>query len=76
MEFERDSPPGQFGLAFADADEEQREPADQDVRADAVLEAVKDRAELEGALEVAEAAFGFDQVLVAERDVFGGEVGI
>ncbi len=41
-----------------------------------MLEAVKDRAQLERGLEVAEAAFGFEQVLVAERDVFGGEVGV
>ncbi len=76
LEFERDPPPGLFGLAFGDADEQQREPADQDVRADAVLEAVKDGAQLERGLEVAEAAFGFEQVLVAERDVLGGQVGV
>ena len=76
LQFERDPPPGLAGLAFADADQQQREPADQDVRADAVLEAVKDGSQLERGLEIAEAAFGFEQVLVAERDVFGGEVGV
>jgi hypothetical protein len=41
------------------------------VRADAALDAMEDGAEFEGALEVAEAAFGFEEVLVAQRDVFG-----
>ena len=71
-EFERDPPPGLAGLAFGDADQQQREPGEQDVRADAVLEAVKDGAQLDRGLQVAEAAFGFEQVLVAERDVLGG----
>ncbi len=53
-----------------------REPGEQDVRADAVLEAVEDGAQLDGGLQVAEAAFGFEQVLVAERDVLGAEVGV
>ena len=75
-EFERDPPPGLAGLAFGDADQQQREPAEQDVRADAVLEAVEDGPQLERGLQVAEAAFGFEQVLVAERDVLGGEVGV
>jgi hypothetical protein len=46
------------------------------VRADAVLEAVKDRSQLDRALQIAEAAFGLQQVLVAQRDVFGAEVGV
>jgi len=29
------------------------------------------RARFEGALQIAEAAFGFEQVLVAQRDVLG-----
>jgi hypothetical protein len=41
------------------------------VGADAVLEPVEDWPEFERALEVAEAALGFEQVLVAQRDVFG-----
>ena len=66
--------PGVVGLAFGDPDEQEREPADEDVGADALLEAVEDRAEPEGALEVAEGAFGLEQVLVAERGVFGADV--
>ena len=66
--------PGVVGLAFGDPDEQEREPADEDVGADALLEAVEDGAQLEGALEVAEGAFGLEQVLVAERGVLGAEV--
>jgi hypothetical protein len=76
LELERDPAPGLAGLAFADADQQQREPADQHVCADAVLEAVKDGPQFEGGLEIAEAAFGFEQVLVAERDLLGGQVGV
>ena len=36
--------------------------------------AVEDRPQLQGALQVPEAAFGFEQVLVAQRDVLGGQV--
>lgn len=70
-ELEVDPPPGLISLALGDADQQQREPADQHVRADVVLEAVEHRAELERALEIAESAFGFEQVLVAQRDVLG-----
>ena len=75
-ELERDPPPGVVGLAFGDADQQQREPGEQHVRADAVLEVVEDWPQLDRGLQVAEAAFGFEQVLVAERDVLGGEVGV
>ena len=43
-EFGGDAPPGRPGAAFGDADEQQRQPADQDVGADAVLEPVEDGA--------------------------------
>ena len=75
-ELECDAPPGLVGLAFGDPDEEQREPGEQDVGADAVLEAVEDGAQFERGLQIAEAAFGFQEVLVAQRDVLGGEVGV
>jgi len=61
---------------FGDPDQQQREPGEQHVRADAVLKAVEDGAQLECGLEVAEAAFGFEQVLVAERHVLGAQVGV
>ena len=75
-EFQGDARPGVAGGAFGDADEQQREPAQQHVCADAVSEAVEHRAQLEGGLEVAEPAFGFQQVLVAQRDVLRGQVGV
>jgi hypothetical protein len=62
-EFERDAPPGLAGLAFGDADQQQREPREQDVRANAVLEAMEDGAQLDRGLEVAEAAFGSSRFL-------------
>ncbi len=67
---------GGVGAALGDADEEQGEPAQQHMGADATFEPVEHGPQLEGGLEVAEAAFGFEQVLVAERDVFGGQVRI
>jgi hypothetical protein len=76
LEFAAQVAPGVGGLAFADADEQQRQPADQDVRADALFEPVEDRAQAQDALEVVEGALGFEQVLVAERDVLGGDVGV
>ena len=70
-EFCRDPPPGAAGLALGDVDEQQREPGEQDVRADAVLESVEDRPQLDRGLGVAEAALGLEQVPLAERDVLG-----
>ena len=71
-----DAPPGGVAAPFGDADEEQGEPAQQHVGADAGLEAVEHGAQLEGGFEVPEAAFGFEEVLVAQRDVFGAQVGV
>jgi len=44
------------------------------VGADAVLQAVEDRPQQQGGLQVAEAAFGFHEVLVAQGGVFGADV--
>ena len=66
--------PGLPRTAFGDADQQQGEPADQDVGADAVFEPVEDRPEQEFALHVTEAAFGFEQVLVAQGGVLGADV--
>ena len=76
LQFGRDPSPALAALAFGDPDQQQREPADDDVGADAVFEPVEDGAQLQGGLQVAEGAFGFAQVLVAERDLLGGEVGV
>jgi hypothetical protein len=48
-----DPPPALIGGAFGDPDQQQGEPADDDVRLDAVLEPVEDRAQLERGLQVA-----------------------
>jgi hypothetical protein len=42
--------------------------------ADAWFDAVVDGPEIEGGFEVAEASFGFEEVLVAERNIFCGQV--
>ena len=62
--------PGVAGGVLGDADEQQGEPAQHDVGADAVFKAVVDGAQLEGGLHVAPAAFDFEELFVAERDVF------
>jgi hypothetical protein len=76
LEFEGDASPRVAGLALGDADQEQREPGEQDVRADPVLVAVEDGPQLDRGLHVAEAALGLEQALVAQGDVLSGEVGI
>lgn len=43
------------------------------MRADAVFKAVEQGAQLEGGLHVAPPAFDFEELLVAERDVFDGQ---
>src|SRR5688500_16730285 len=48
--------------------------ASQDVGADAVFEAVEHRPQQEVGLQVAEAAFGFQEILVAQCGVFGTDV--
>src|SRR5712691_671196 len=65
--------PGFAGGVLGDADEEQGEPAEQDVGADPVFLAVVDGAQLEARLQVAPGALDLEQLLVAERDVLGGE---
>jgi hypothetical protein len=70
-------PPGGTGLALGDADQQQqRQPAQQHVAADAMFQPVVDGAQVQGGLQVPEGAFGLQQVLVAERNVFGRQVGV
>jgi hypothetical protein len=71
---EGDPPPGQPGAASGDADQQQGRPAEQDVGADAGLDAVEHWPQLHRGLQVAEAAFGLQQVLVAQGDVLGAQV--
>jgi hypothetical protein len=70
VELVAQSAPGVAGGGLGDADEQQREPAQHDVRADAVFEAVVDGAQFEGGLHVAPAAFDFEELLAAKGDVF------
>src|SRR5215211_8720529 len=74
--FAVDPPPGLLAAAFGDAGQQQCQPAQQDVGADAVLQPVEDRAQQQVGLQVPEAALGLQQVLVAQGDVFGAEIGI
>jgi hypothetical protein len=66
--------PGVAGAGLDDADQEQREPAQHDVSADAFFEAVIDRAQVQDLLHVPPAAFDFQELLVAQRDVGGRQV--
>jgi hypothetical protein len=60
-----------LGLGLGDPDQQQREPAEDDVRADAVFLAVADGAQVQRRLDVAPAALDLEQLLVAQRDVLG-----
>jgi hypothetical protein len=53
LQLGRDPPPALVGRALGDPDQEQGEPADDDVGPDAVLEPVEDGAQLERGLQVA-----------------------
>src|SRR5215471_7882305 len=66
-----DGRPGAVGGGLGDADEQQREPAEQDVGADAVFEAVVDRSQVDDLFQVTPAAFDFEELLVAAGDVGG-----
>ena len=63
-------PPRVPGAGFGDTDQQEGEPAQHDVSADAGLEAVVDGSQFEGGLHVAPAPFDLEELLVAERDVF------
>jgi hypothetical protein len=52
-------------------DEQQGEPAEQDVRADAVLPAVVDRAQVERRLHVPPGPLDLEGLLVPESDILG-----
>jgi hypothetical protein len=59
-----------------DSDQEQGELAQQHVGADAVLEPVIDRAQVQDLFHVPPAAFDLEELLVAQRDVLGAQVRI
>ena len=68
--------PGGAGGGLGDADQEEGEPAQDDVGADAFFLAVVDRSQVDDLLEVAPAALCFQELLVAQRDVLGGQRGV
>jgi hypothetical protein len=57
VELVADVVPGQAGGGLGDADQQQGQPAQDDVGADALFEAVVDRPQVQGGLEGAPAAF-------------------
>jgi hypothetical protein len=75
-ELESDAPPCHAGAPLSDSDQQQGEPAQQDVGVDAWFDAVIDGSRVEGGFHVTEPAFGFEEVLIAERDVLGGQIRI
>jgi hypothetical protein len=66
--------PGGVGAGFHDAGQQQCEPAEHDVGADAVFEPVIDRPQVQDLLHVAPAALDLEELLVAQRDVLRGQV--
>src|SRR3954469_21119717 len=66
--------PGGAGLGLDDADEQQGEPAEDDVGADAFFEPVVDRPQVDDLFHVSPAAFDLQELLVAQGDVLGGQV--
>src|SRR6266545_1962248 len=66
--------PGVAAGGLDGAGQQQRQPAQDDVGADALLLAVVDRAQVDHLLHVAPAAFDLQQLLVAKRDLLGRQV--
>ena len=73
VEFAAHDRPGACGGVLGGAGEEEGEPAQQDVGADALFEPVVDRAQVQDGFHVPPAAFDFQELLVADGDVLGGE---
>src|SRR6266540_3368438 len=74
LELAADGGPGLVGGRLDDADQQQGQPAQRDVGADAFFQAVVDRSQVDDLFHVPPAAFDFQQLLVADRDVLGGQV--
>src|SRR5438105_5928041 len=68
--------PGLTGGGLDDPDEQQGEPAQDHVGADTLFEAVIDGPQVEHRLHVPPAALDFQQLLAAQRDVLGGQLGV
>src|ERR1035438_3968935 len=68
--------PGGAGGGLGDPDEEQGEPAEDDVGADPLFQPVVDRPQVDDLLHVSPAALDFEELPVAGGDVGGGEPGV
>lgn len=68
--------PGLTGGVFDDAGQEQGEPAEADVGADTVFEAVPDGSEVQSGFHVTPPPFDLEELFIAECDVGGAHVGI
>src|SRR6185312_5810234 len=73
VEFVAQVAPGVAGGGFGDAEQQQREPAQLHVGADAVLAVVVDGTKPQGALAVSPAAFDGDELLVGGGQIGGGQ---
>src|SRR6266700_3509615 len=73
-EFAAHHRPGLACRVLGDADEQQREPAQQDVGADPFFEPVVDGPQVEDGFHVPPAAFDFEELLVSDGDVLGGQL--
>jgi hypothetical protein len=62
VELGADARPGASGGGFGDADEQQGQPAEQDVGADALFAAVVDRPQVDDLFQVAPAAFDLQEL--------------
>jgi hypothetical protein len=78
VELAADLRPGVLASVLGDAGQEQRQPAQDDVGADALFLAVVDGAQVDDLLEVALAAFDLQELLVAQAMssalIFGSDV--
>src|SRR5680860_1281163 len=72
-EFVAQVAPGVVAGVLGDAGDQQREPAQQYVRPDALLELMPNGSKIEVELEISPPTFDFEQLLVAQRDVLGGQ---
>ena len=76
VEFAAGVAPGVAGGVLDHPQEQQREPAQLDVGADAVFAVVEHRAQPERAVEVAPAALDGQELLVGSGEVVGGQRGV
>src|SRR5579875_188007 len=76
VQFPAEAMPGLASAVLDDPDQEQAQPAEQDVGPDALLAAVEDGAQIEGGLHIPPGPLDLEELLVAERHLFGGGGGV